>query len=58
MTKRPGDNTPEPPGGRAAERLKMFEDARKPAADPASQSTCDQPPVPSPKTKPHRKRKR
>jgi hypothetical protein len=26
--KRPGDNTPDPPGGRAAERLKQFEDAR------------------------------
>jgi hypothetical protein len=30
MTKRPGDKTPEPPGGRAAERLRMFEDARRP----------------------------
>jgi hypothetical protein len=28
--KRPGDKTPEPPGGRAAERLRMFEDARRP----------------------------
>ena len=28
MTRRPGDTTPEPPGGRAAERLRMFEDAR------------------------------
>jgi hypothetical protein len=26
--KRPGDKTPEPPGGRAAERLRMFENAR------------------------------
>jgi hypothetical protein len=30
MTKRQGDTTPEPPGGRAAERLKMFEQARQP----------------------------
>ena len=28
--KRPGDITPDPPGGRAAERLRMFEDARRP----------------------------
>jgi len=31
MTKRPGDKTPEPAGGRAAERLQMFEDARQPS---------------------------
>ncbi len=30
MTKRPGDKIPNPPGGRAAERLRMFEDARQP----------------------------
>ena len=30
MTRRPGDKTPEPPGGRAAERLRMFEEARRP----------------------------
>ena len=30
MTKRPGDKTPAPPGGRAAERLRMFEEARQP----------------------------
>jgi hypothetical protein len=29
MTKRPGDKTVEPPGGRAAERLRMFEEARQ-----------------------------
>ncbi len=29
MTKRPGDTTPEPEGGRAAERLRMFLDARR-----------------------------
>lgn len=28
--RRPGDTTPEPPGGRAAERLRMFEEARRP----------------------------
>jgi hypothetical protein len=30
MTRRPGDKAPEPPGGRAAERLRMFEEARRP----------------------------
>jgi hypothetical protein len=30
MVRRPGDKTPEPPGGRAAERLRMFEQARRP----------------------------
>jgi hypothetical protein len=29
MARCPGDKTPEPPGGRAAERLRMFEDARR-----------------------------
>lgn len=29
MTKQPKDKTPPPPGGRAAERLRMFQDARK-----------------------------
>jgi hypothetical protein len=28
MVKRRGDTTPDPPGGRAAERKKMFEQAR------------------------------
>lgn len=28
--KRPGDKSPDPPGGRAAERLREFEDARRP----------------------------
>lgn len=32
MVKRRGDKTPEPQGGRAAERLRMFEQARQ--ADP------------------------
>jgi hypothetical protein len=30
MVKRRGDKTPEPPSGRAAERLRMFEQARQP----------------------------
>jgi hypothetical protein len=30
MTRRPGDLTPEPPGGRAAERLREFLDQRFP----------------------------
>lgn len=30
MVKRRGDKTSEPPGGRAAERLRMFEQARQP----------------------------
>jgi len=34
MVKRPGDTTPETPGGRAAERLRMFEEARRPPAAP------------------------
>ena len=40
MTRRPGDKTPEPPGGRAAQRLRMFEEARgrppAPTPDPPS----------------------
>jgi hypothetical protein len=34
MTKRKGDPIPDPPGGRAAERLRMFLDARRPKPDP------------------------
>ena len=34
MTRRPGDKKPEPPGGRAAERLRMFEEARRPKKVP------------------------
>ena len=30
MVRRPGDKTPDPPGGRASERLRMFEQARRP----------------------------
>jgi len=35
MVKRRGDKTTEPPGGRAAERLRMFEQARKPDPEKA-----------------------
>jgi hypothetical protein len=30
IMKKPGDNRPDPPGGRAAERLREFEEARLP----------------------------
>jgi len=49
MVRRPGDKTPEPPGGRAAERLRMFELARGRA-----ETTPDQPSKPS---KPSKKKK-
>jgi CelD/BcsL family acetyltransferase involved in cellulose biosynthesis len=42
MTRRPGDRTPEPMGGRAAERLRMFEEARRPPA--SSQDQTRKPP--------------
>lgn len=32
--KRPGDKTPERPGGRAASRLRQFEEARRPGPTP------------------------
>jgi len=35
MTKRNDDPNPEPAGGRAAERLKQFEESRKPSPSPA-----------------------
>jgi hypothetical protein len=47
MTRRPGDTTPEPPGGRAAERLRMFEEARAAKEAPADR----------PKTKAGKKRR-
>jgi hypothetical protein len=34
MTKRQGDQTPEPEGGRAAERLRQFREARQPSPAP------------------------
>ena len=36
VIRRPGDKEPEPPGGRAAERLRMFEEARRPRASQTS----------------------
>ena len=39
MIRRPGDKTPEPPGGRAAERLRMFEEARRPPRPPRKKTT-------------------
>ena len=39
MVKRPSDTTPEPPGGRAAERLRMFEQARRPSGALKSKTT-------------------
>ena len=50
--KRPGDTTPDPPGGRAAERLRMFEDARRP---PDEHCDPDSKAVASKKTKPRNK---
>ncbi len=38
MTRRPNDPTKEPPGGRALERLRQFEDARKPSGTPEESS--------------------
>ena len=50
--KRPGDTTPDPPGGRAAERLRMFEDARRPPDEPCDP---DSKAAASKKTKPRKK---
>jgi hypothetical protein len=38
MTKRPGDTKPDPPGGRALERLRMFEEARAPKKAPKAKA--------------------
>ncbi len=37
MTRRPGDKEPEPPGGRAAERLREFVEQRYPGKEPLPQ---------------------
>ena len=37
MVRRRGDKSPEPLGGRAAERLRMFEEARRPKEDLTAQ---------------------
>jgi hypothetical protein len=39
MVKRRGDKSPEPPGGRAAERLRMYRDAREPDTNESSRKT-------------------
>jgi hypothetical protein len=53
MTKKPGDTTPEPAGGRASERLKMFKDAREPARDEEGDIAPNEPrPTPPQKTTP------
>lgn len=54
--KRPGDPNPEPTGGRAAERLKMYEEAREPAENPVSESSSDDAPTTAPTTAPPEKR--
>jgi hypothetical protein len=38
MTKRPDDTKPDPPGGRALERLRMFEEARNPKKAPKAKA--------------------
>ena len=42
MTRKPGDNTPEPPGGRAAERLREFIDQRFPDGVPSPETRSEQ----------------
>jgi hypothetical protein len=46
MTRRPGDRTPEPRGGRAAERLREFLDQRYPEGlppeGPPPEESCDE----------------
>ena len=37
MVRRRSDTTPDPPGGRAAERLRMFEEARHPCETPQAE---------------------
>jgi hypothetical protein len=39
--KRPGDKTPDPPGGRAAERLRQFEEARLPPEERAERERAE-----------------
>jgi hypothetical protein len=39
MVRRPGDKTPEPEGGRVAQRLRMFEEARRPKKSSSAQKT-------------------
>ena len=41
MTRRPGDTEPEPPGGRAAARLREFMDQRFPGGLPPKEEADD-----------------
>jgi len=53
MTRRPGDKTPDPPGGRAAERLRMFEQSR--GAPDQSQDAQEKKPAKRRKDAPRKK---
>jgi hypothetical protein len=55
--KRPGDITPDPPGGRAAERLRQFEEARKPTSDKQAEPPLVAEPSGAPKMRGARKRR-
>ena len=50
--KKPGDTSPDPPGGRAAERLRQFKEARLP---PSERDECEEPAKPTPEKSPHSK---
>jgi hypothetical protein len=41
MVRRPDDETPEPPGGRAAARLREFQAARAPVAEEAAEAPAE-----------------
>jgi len=65
MVKRRGDKTPDPPGGRAAERLRMFIDAQRTVPEQEvrerlKQTTKKKPPDPTsaPSELPTQKRER
>ena len=55
--KRPGDTTPDPPGGRAAERLRLFEQARKPPSEKQAATPLISEASGAPKTRGARKRR-
>ncbi len=42
MTERPGSKEPEPEGGRAAERLRQFEESRKPTKPEGEEETAEE----------------
>jgi hypothetical protein len=60
MTRRSDDLTPEPPGGRASERLRMFQNARRPPEDAEhlEKSDAQESPKPPKKTRRGRRRKK